>query len=431
MQTRHYRWNIALFIIPIAIMAVLNLTKMDGKAQVSEMEKRKPQVWPSFSIDKLINDSLLKEYDNYFSDHFAFRNAFVELGMSMKELKGTKGSDGVSLVINKGGDNTSEGEKRSSDPETVPAMGTSESGDDDGVVVSAKASKYLIISDRAMLLYQYSSASAEAYAKAINHLQSMIDPSVRVYSMLIPSQVEFVESEDLRKLSDSEKQAFDHVYESLNKPIRSVPAYTNVEAHKKEYVYFRTDHHWTALGAYYGYEALVQTMGFKPVPLSAYKQREYSEFLGTAYAATLNAGMKNHPDTVTTYQPYVEHEYMVYQDGVLGVKKMLVEDKLPADGRGGYAVFLGGDFTMSRITTEIKNGKKLMLIKDSYANALVPFLLPHFQEIEIVDPRYFKGNLVSEINNSGITDVLLLNGPVVTTYNGIAKLIEERLSFQS
>ncbi|MBW5445064.1 hypothetical protein GE107_03165 [Cohnella sp. CFH 77786] len=427
MQSRHSRWNIALFLIPVAVMSVLNLAQPGGKAQLSDMEKRELQAWPSFSLDKLFHGGLLKEYDNYFSDHFAFRNAFVELGTSVKALKGSKGSDGVSLVVNKGGNNMGEALGGGG----ARAAGASGAEDDKGEVVAAEASKYLVIKDRAMLLYQYSAASAEAYAKAINHLQSMIGPDIRVYSMLVPSQVEFVESEKLRKLSDSQKQAFEHVYESLKAPIRTVPAYANVEAHKKDYVYFRTDHHWTALGAYYGYEAIAKTMGFQPVPLSAYPKKELPGYLGTAYAATLNAELKKNPDTIATYQPTVKHEYKVYRDGVHGVKKTLVENKIPADGRGGYAVFLGGDFAMSRITTDVKNGKKLMIIKDSYANAVVPFLLPHFQEIEIVDPRYFKGNLAAEIEKRGITDVLLLNGPVVTTYSGIAKLIEEKLAYKA
>jgi hypothetical protein len=253
----------------------------------------------------------------------------------------------------------------------------------------------------------------------------MIGPDVRVYSMLVPSAVEFVESEKLRKLSDSQKEAFDRVYALYNPTIKGVPAYDHIAGHLSEYLYFRSDHHWTALGAYYGYEAIAESMGFEPLPLDRFLETELpGAFLGTAYAATLNADVKNNPDTITTYRPNVKFEYKVYRDGVRGVKRSLVESRIPVDGRGGYAVFLGGDFALSRITTEVKNGKKLMIIKDSYANAVVPFLVPHFEEIEIVDPRYFKSNLPAEIGKRGITDVLFINGPVVTTYSGIADLLE-------
>ncbi|WP_276352752.1 DHHW family protein [Cohnella caldifontis] len=432
MTQNGYRWNVALFLLPVAALAVLNLVKPDGNAKVSELEKRELQAWPAFSVDKLVHGTLFKEYDDYFSDHFVFRNGFVELGSAAKELKGNKGSDGISLVVNKGGNNMGEalddgGGSGGTDPEAVAAAGGTASDDGEGEVVSAESSTYLVVKDKAMLLYQYSPASAEAYAKAINHLRSLIDPKIRVYSMLVPSQVEFVESEKLRKLSGSQKEAFGHVYELLDSGVKGVPAYESVEAHKGEYVYFRSDHHWTALGAYYGYQALAKTMGFDPVPLDKYQEKDLPGFLGTAYAATLNAEVKKHPDTVATFPPFVKHTYTVYRDGVHGVKRTLVEGKIPADGRGGYAVFLGGDFALSRIATDVKNGQKLLVIKDSYANAVVPFLLPHFQEIEVLDPRYFKGSLPAEIQKRGFTDVLFLNGPVVTTYTGIAKLLEERM----
>ncbi|MFC5704204.1 DHHW family protein [Cohnella faecalis] len=417
-SSNHHKWNIALFLIPIAAMAVLNLTKPGGSSDISTLEQREVQAWPAFSMDKLVHGKLFKEYDNYFSDRFVFRNTFVELGSSAKELKGLKGDD-VSIVVQKG----DTGEQMSGGGASAVQL------DDSGQLMTGKSSsKYLVVKDSAMLLYHYSPVASEAYAKAINHLDSLVDSSVNVYSMLVPSQVEFVESEKLRKLSDSQKKAFEHVYSLLGDGVKPVPAYDSVAAHKNEYVYFRTDHHWTALGAYYAYEAVAKTMGFAPVPIGAYEKKEMPGYLGTSYAATLSAALKNHPDTITAYVPAVKNEYKVFKDGKNGKKRELVEGKIPKDGRGGYAVFLGGDFAMSRISTDVGNGKKLLVVKDSYANALIPFLLSHFEEIELVDPRYFKGNLVAEIKERGITDVLFVNGPVVTTYTGIAKLVEERLA---
>lgn len=434
MNASSHWWNVAIFLTLIGTLAVLNLVKpgSNGK-EIAELEKREMQPWPAFSLDKLKHGQLFKAYDNYFSDHFVFRSNFIELGMTAKSYKGMQDSDGISLVTTAGGNNMGE-ELGGDDDGAVPAFGQTDPGDgasappdDSGEVVNGESSQYLVIKDKAMLLYQYSAESAEAYAAAINHLHEAVGPDVHVYSMLVPSQVEFVESEKLRKLSGSQKQATDHVYELLQPGVKGVPAYEHIDQHKDEYVYFRTDHHWTALGAYYGYEAIAEAMGFDPVPLDQYETKDMPGYLGTAYAATRKPELRKNPDTVTIYLPTVKHEYKVYYDQKHGVKKTLVEEKIPVDGRGGYAVFLGGDFAMSRVTTNVDNGKRLMIIKDSYANAVVPFLLPHFEEIEIVDPRYFKGNLADEVKASKITDVLFVNGPVVTTYKGIANMVEDLL----
>lgn len=447
MNARSMWCNVVIFLIFVLATALFNLIRPAGNdKEIAEYEKREIQQWPEFSLDKLFHGQLLREYDNYFSDHFVFRNNFIELGMLAKSYKGIRDSDGISLVstpgVNNMGDELRVGDdvhvgaelREEAGEEAVPVFSENVSDEDAtpaedvGELVNGESSQYLVIKDRAMLLYKYSPESAEAYAMAINRLQGSIDPAIRVFSMLVPSQVEFIESEKLRKLSDSQKQAIEHVYTQVQPNVTGVPVYVKIEQNKDKYVYFRTDHHWTALGAYYGYEAIAQVMGFDPLPLEEYVKNDLPGYLGTAYAATRKPELKNNPDTVTTYSPVVEHDYKVYYNTKNGIKKKLVEAKIPEDGRGGYAVFLGGDFPMSRITTDVDNGKRLLIIKDSYANAVVPFLVPHFQEIELIDVRYFKGNLVEEIKKRNITDVLFINGPVVTTYKGIANMIEERIA---
>ncbi|MNC63939.1 hypothetical protein D3C75_1141010 [compost metagenome] len=88
---------------------------------------------------------------------------------------------------------------------------------------------------------------------------------------------------------------------------------------------------------------------------------------------------------------------------------------------------MGGDYPLDIVKTDVKNGKRLLLIKDSYANALIPFLLPHFEKIVIVDPRYYQENLVKLTQKESITDILTVNSSIVTTYAGIADMIREKL----
>lgn len=426
-MNRKHAFNIALFLIPIVTITAMNLFHTKDQT-VSVLEQRDIQAMPELTFDGIFEGTYTKQFDNYYSDHFVMRESVLETGNDIKSLKGWKSEDGVKLVV-QGGNNMGEnlGEETTASanpqPEGADTVAAATKDDNSDGVVKTEKSTYLVIKDRAMLLYHYSADATKDYAATLNRLRAELKPNVRLYSLLVPSQVEFIEGEKYRKLNDSQKEAFKSVYEQTEPGIVAVPAYDNLEAHKSEYLYYRSDHHWTTLGAYYAYEAVAEAMGEKPWPLSSFKKNEIKNFLGSAYSATLNVAIKKNPDVITTYMPNVKFKYDIFKTSKAR-SHPLVEAKMPTDGRGGYAVFLGGDFSLGRITTNVYNGKKLLIVKDSYANAMIPFLVPHFEEIDIVDPRYFKGNLMTLIKDRKVTDVILENSPIVTTYNSMAKMID-------
>lgn len=437
MSNKH-AFNIALFLIPIVTITAMNLFASKDQT-VSALEQRDIQQMPKLTVDGLVEGTYTKQFDNYYSDHFVMRDSVLETGNDIKSLKGWSNADGVELVVqgnnnmgeNLGGE-TAEGAEgaegaieASANPQPPGSDSVAAASKEEGPegVVKTEKSTYLVIKDRAMLLYRYNAPAAKDYAATLNRLRSELEPDVRLYSLLVPSQVEFIEEAKYRKLNDSQKEAFESVYDQTGEGIVQVPAYGKLEARKTDYLYYRSDHHWTSLGAYYAYQAVAATMGEKPLTLSSFKKNEIKNFLGSAYAATLNAGMKKNPDIVTTYMPNVQFKFDIYKT-TKPKSHPLIEAKLPTDGRGGYAVFLGGDFPLGRIATDVRNGKKLLIVKDSYANAMIPYLVPHFEEINIVDPRYYKGNLLTLIKDRKVTDVLVENSPIVTTYNGMAKMID-------
>lgn len=419
--------NIALFLVPVFIFSLLNLI-FHGNAKVSSLEQREIQQLPALTFQSLAENTFPKDFDKYFSDHFIFRTSFLEAGSWLKELKGTRSDEELvaGKVVNNGqgnlapkNPNDSKNPEASKAPEDEPNVNVQE----------AQGEQYLIIKDQAMSLYQYYPESAAAYADTINQLQAAVGPKVNVYALLAPSSVEFIESEKYKKMNGSQKEAFQYVADHYSPSIKAVPAYDKLYEHRKEYIFFRTDHHWTSLGAYYAYQALMETMGQEPVSLSKYEKVEIPDYLGTAYSATLSAALKKNPDTITVYKPFVAYENNVYwEDPGIPNKRDVVETAMPTDGRGGYAVFMGGDYPLDVIKTEVNNGKRLLIIKDSYANALIPFLLPHFEEIAVVDPRYYEGNLVTLTQREKITDILAINSSIVTTYTGIADMIKDKLN---
>ncbi|MDF2926745.1 MAG: hypothetical protein K0R57_5659 [Paenibacillaceae bacterium] len=415
--------NIVLFLGPVFLFFGLNLL-FHGDQKVSALEQRAIQQMPDFTLQSIVENTFTKDFDKYFSDNFVFRTSFLEAGGWLKGLKGAVGNE-VTLVERSGGNNMSQNlGGNTPDGAAVDPNAASADGNETKVDVQQTASEtYLIVKDQAMSLYQFYPESAAVYADAINRLQAAVDSRIHVYSMLAPSSVEFLNADKYKEMSSSQKEAFDYVAERYNGHIKPVPVYNKLNQHKTEYIFYRTDHHWTSLGAYYAYQALMETMGLEPVTLNKYESVRIESFLGSAYGATLNNALKKNPDTITVYKPLVAYENQVYWNDSTPVERDLVELELPADGRSGYAVFMGGDYPLDIIKTKNSSGKRLLVIKDSYGNALIPFLLPHFEEIVVVDPRYYKESLVKLTQTEKITDILTINSSIVTTYTGIADLI--------
>ncbi|KIL34303.1 hypothetical protein SD71_19825 [Cohnella kolymensis] len=411
---RQAKLNIILFLVFIFGLSAVNL--LGAKSQtVSQLEQRAIQQRPAFTIDRFFEGKFTREYDNFFADNFAFRTSLVQVGTDMKQLKGMPVGDTASIVV-QGGDNMA-----------VNMNATGEATEAGATAASSTTSKYLILNDRAFTLFAYSPSAAEKYAEALNRFKSSVDPKVRVYSLLAPTSIEFLDNEKYKQMSDSQKVAFDHLNELLDPSIGRVDAYGALNEHRSEYIYFRTDHHWTALGAYYAYTKFMDTIGDKPVPLDRYESGEIEGFLGTAYKGTLNVDLKSNPDTITYYTPFVDNTYTMYTSKGKAAVKKVVDPNYAKRGNGFYAVFLGGDYPWGEIKTSNKNGKRIAVVKDSYANAFVPYLLPHFEKVYYLDPRHMNENMLDFVKREKITDVLFLNNSTVARNDGIAKLLNEKM----
>ncbi|REE88918.1 DHHW motif protein [Paenibacillus taihuensis] len=369
-------------------------------AGLSELEQRNLAQTPTFTWNKLFKGEYARELESYFSDNFVFRSSLVQAGAELKGLKGLPEKNGVSILER--GDNTASSSVTGSDKV-----------------------KYLIMNNQAVTLFNYSAEAGKQYATAINTFKASINANVRVYSMLAPSAAAFLDDSKYRDMSDSQKDAFNAIYKQLAKGVTGIDAYSALEQHRSEYIYFRTDHHWTALGAYYAYTQLMKTIGEKPHSLSNYKKGTITGFLGSSYKATLSSSLKSHPDTITYYVPDGGYTYTI------GAKKsasrQVVDPHYATAGNGYYAVFLGGDFPQGEILSGNENGKRLVVVKDSYANAFIPFLIPHFEEIDIIDPRTYKGNLAAFVKNKKITDVLFLNSSTAARTTSWAQLLNTNL----
>ena len=187
--------------------------------------------------------------------------------------------------------------------------------------------------------------------------------------------------------------------------------YTPLMEHKDEDIFYRTDHHWTSLGAYYGYTGLAQALGYTPVPLSDYDATVRStEFYGTVFSSSGVRWVR--PDTITTYVPedgitVVSHTYDNAGNPVEEPRELYVESFLSVKDK--YSMFLGGNQSLGVVkNANNPDGPKLLILRDSYADSLVPFLTAHYSEIHLIDPRYYHLSVKDYVEQNGIDQALVL-----------------------
>ena len=168
-----------------------------------------------------------------------------------------------------------------------------------------------------------------------------------------------------------------------------IDVFSVLKEHSQEEIYYRTDHHWTSLGAYYGYSAWAQALGVRPYDYSVSRMRTASEdFLGTLHSR-LNLPMKG--DEITYFPETIKRPVTVTYDFEETMDTYYQESYLETKNKYGF--FLDDNHAFTEIHTSYRNGKTLFVIKDSYANSLIPLLTPHYQTIYVVDLRYLNGSL--------------------------------------
>ena len=233
---------------------------------------------------------------------------------------------------------------------------------------------------------------------------------VKCYLMLVPDAAS-VQREKLPTYAPVADQAeqLEEIRSYLEKkenPVTEIPLYEMLREHREESLYYRTDHHWTTLGARYAYQSAAGQMGLPGAENGAEKKLYpvSDSFQGTLAA---RSGYRVPDDTIEVYWPDQEEELVVtYVQEQTKSASLYAAEKLKT--RDKYGMFLNGNHPLTEIRTMASTGRKLLLIKDSYANCFVPFLTGDFEEIVLVDPRYYYDSAEKLMKQYGFTDVLFL-----------------------
>lgn len=270
----------------------------------------------------------------------------------------------------------------------------------------------VVVGDTAYELYTYREASAKAYAKAVNSLAESLEGKANVYDMVIPLSSEITFPDNLRDNinSTNQRDAMLSIMGMMNDKVKSVDIYDALMKHRTEYIYFRTDHHWTALGAYYAYTALCEEMGIEPEALGDYKTKEFDGFVGSFYNDTKAEELREKPDVITAYLPKSEAKMHVTPAKGDAYDWDVIYDVSSYGASLKYSTFIASDNPFTEITNQnLTDESACIVVKESFGNAFVPFLVDHYQHVYVVDYRYWQGDLAALAKEKNAKDVILLN----------------------
>lgn len=348
------------FILSMILFFLLNLIVPDKK--MSEEENRMLTSMPKLTWSSLTSGDFMEKYESYLSDQFAGRNFWRSMKVGLSRLGGSREEEGILI------------------------------GKDDYLM------EKIVSPDQETL---------KVNMDAIRRFASQ-NRDVQMYMLLIPNAAN-VMSQRLPSFATVQDQnrSFAQVKRELSDALEWLDAAEALNPHANEKIFYKTDHHWTSLGAFYTFSAVAGQMGIKADSASFFVSYPVSATFNGMLAAKSGCRL-NVQEEIYIYVPRdTDNDVVVnYVDEQRKTTSLFDSSKLKT--RDQYAVFLGENTSVVDIKTVSESQRRLLLIKDSYANSFVPFLAPYFREIVLVDPRYYSGTIDEIMDTYRISDVLYL-----------------------
>lgn len=284
------------------------------------------------------------------------------------------------------------------------------------VVTAVEGGAYNVIDDSGILISEIDGhywglmpcwgtyGLCESWAGNVNTFKEQL-PGVNVYNMIVPTSSEFYVPDGFDNFTASQWNKAEHIRTHL-KNVANVDAYSALAAHTDEKIYSRTDHHWFPLGGYYAAQAFSVEAGVRFPYLSEYEKVTRGGFVGSMYMYTESSLLYNDPEEFDLYIPPNNDKLKTtYYNGYFknGYEGQLITSP---DAGAYYCSFLGADNIIAKTETDAGNGRTLVIFKESYGNAIVPFLTSSFETIYVCDIRYFYLNAVQFCKDVGATDLL-------------------------
>lgn len=443
---------VRLFIVVLFAGMVVSLIP-SLRPSYSETEKRELKKFPNFSFSSLVSGSFFDDINLWFSDTFPFRDRLVTINGF---INGTFGRNKVQIHgdVESGDDipdasggssadengNTESQEQSPAEPsesenssaeEPEPSVPVETPAPEPTGPVVEQMGAILLVDNAAYEYYNFNQASADAYAAYVNRAAELLAGTAQVYDIIAPTGMAITAPDDIVAgvNSSDQNKAINYIYSRMTDSVKRVNAYDTLRQHRNEYLFFRTDHHWTGLGAYYAYDELMKAKGARTAPLDSFITRQFDGFLGSFYS---ESGKKPQlaatPDSVIAYQPQQTNVCTVYKrDGSVRQNAPIIQDGNALGQGSKYLSFIGGDNPLTVMENPQIESGACIVVKESFGNAFVPFLTQNYRTVYVVDYRYFNEHDARRLPqlavDVGATDVIFINNISATRNKNLVSAI--------
>lgn len=420
------------FFVTLGILTVVSFL-IPLRPQRSYAEKRDLARFPEFSFSALVSGDYFDGISLWFSDTFPGREQWITLAQYDDSLYGYSDiyiqgdipvTETVPVILENPTPATSptqsavttESVKESvppvTEPVTEPGWGGVDAGDAAEIIRDMTAFQ---IGDSAFIYQNFSQATSDSYAAVVNELaQKLQSKGVTVISAPTPTAVGvLIEDEYQQKLgSVSQVKIQEYINSRLDPQVVAVDTVNALIDHNDEYIYFRTDHHWTALGAYYSYRAICESVGLEPVDIETLEPWDQGTFRGSLYGRVQQPN-KLRADTVTAYIPKGDIRFETYNTDGFPSQRTILTDASNRTEYEKYLVF-GTDYPMTHAENRsLPDAPNCIVVKDSFGNCFVPFLTQSFHHVYAIDYRkYYKEPIDKLIEKYNIDCVIIM--PYIT-----------------
>lgn len=349
--------TVTIFLLILSGMSVFGFAA--GDERYSEKENRYLAIKPDLDSGNLLNGKYQEDYETYLADKTIFRNKWIELKTYIELASLKKDVNGMYF------------------------------GKDNYLIARQDTDKF----------------ETENADKNCKYLEEFVDnykKNTDICVMLVPNTSEILKKK-LPKYAYNfnETRYINDIYKEIGED-NTVDVNQMLKAHKDEYLYYKTDHHWTTLGAYYAFTEYADKTG---INIEKYTTKLVTDkFYGTMSS---KANLEIEADKVYIYEPDKEEEVSVRYNNSTELKDSLYEMSA-LDKKDKYSIFLGGNNPLVQITTNAENDRKVLVIKDSFAHCFIPFMISGFSKIDVVDLRYYNESIRKMIEEGGYTDILVL-----------------------
>ena len=349
-----------IFILTLFLFLIINVIVPDREKSVQE--NRMLATKPKFRLSSLISGDYDEKFEGYMDDQFVGRDMWRKLKVTVDRICGSRLENGVYIGRN------------------------------------------------GQLLEQIEVADKNHLAANIKAIKSFSESQskIPVRMMLVPDAANVL-NHSLPALAKPEDQTqmFSMVRKDLGDSVEWIDVSTELNKHKTEKIYYKTDHHWTTLGAFYAFQAAAPSLGIEGDLSGKYVSYAVSDSFNGMLASKsgVNLGEK---EQIDIYVPTEEDTDLIVDYVDEGKRSTSLYDSSKLKEKDQYTVFLGGNSSLLDIRTVSTSTKRLLLVKDSFANSFIPFLTPYYREIVVVDPRYYSGTINDLMDSYRISEVLFL-----------------------